>query len=57
MGKWKYLRENGNEHLFDLSADPGEKTELKRKFPEVFEKIQGEYQNWNSQMLPNPRKS
>jgi arylsulfatase A-like enzyme len=57
MGKWKYLRENGNEHLFDLSADPGEKTELKRKYPEVFEKIRGEYQRWNSQMLPNPRRS
>jgi arylsulfatase A-like enzyme len=54
MGKWKYLREGTNEHLFDLSVDPGEKAELKSKHPDVFEKIRAEYKNWNAQMLPNP---
>ena len=54
MGKWKYLREGTNEHLFDLSLDPGEKAELKSKHPDVFEKIQAEYKKWNAQMLPNP---
>jgi arylsulfatase A-like enzyme len=54
MGKWKYLREGMNEHLFDLSVDPGEKAELKSKHPDVFEKIRAEYQKWNAQMLPNP---
>jgi arylsulfatase A-like enzyme len=54
MGKWKYLREGTNEHLFDLSVDPGEKAELKSKHPDVFEKIQAEYKKWNAQMLPNP---
>src|SRR5207245_8890581 len=58
MGKWKYLREGRNEHLFDLSVDPGEKNELKGRQPEVFEKICSEYQTWNSKMLPGPdRKS
>ncbi len=56
MGKWKYLREGRNEHLFDLSVDPGEKNELKGRQPEVFEKIRSEYQTWNSKMLPGPRR-
>ena len=52
MGKWKYLREGTNEHLFDLSVDLGEKAELSRKLPDVFEKIRAEYRKWNAQMLP-----
>jgi arylsulfatase A-like enzyme len=57
MGKWKYLREGRNEHLFDLSVDPGEKNDLKQRQPAVFENIRAEYQNWNSKMLPNPRRN
>jgi len=52
MGKWKYLRDVNEEHLFDLSADPGEKTDLKDKQTGVFEKIREEYTKWNAQMLP-----
>jgi len=52
MGRWKYLKEDGREHLFDLSVDPGEKAELKARHPEAFEKIRAEYEKWNSQMLP-----
>jgi arylsulfatase A-like enzyme len=54
MGQWKYLREGANEHLFDLSTDPGEKAEMKNKHPDVFAKIRSAYQAWNAQMLPNP---
>jgi arylsulfatase A-like enzyme len=54
MGKWKYLREGTEEHLFDLSMDPGEKAELKGKHPDVFDRIRSEYKKWNAQMLPNP---
>ncbi len=54
MGNWKYLREGANEHLFDLSKDPGEKAELKFKFPDAFEKIRAAYQKWNAEMLPVP---
>jgi arylsulfatase A-like enzyme len=55
-GSWKYLREGANEHLFDLSVDPGEKAELKTKHPDVFENIRTQYKKWNAQMLPNPRR-
>ena len=53
-GKWKYLSENGNEHLFDLSSDPGEKADLKRSHTDIFEKIRAAYLEWNAKMLPRP---
>jgi arylsulfatase A-like enzyme len=52
MGKWKYLRESGGEHLFDLAADPGEAVDLKNKQAETFEKIRVAYMKWDSSMLP-----
>ena len=54
LGKWKYLNANQQEHLFDLSTDPGEKAELKFALTDIFGSMRTQYQNWNSQMLPNP---
>jgi arylsulfatase A-like enzyme len=51
MGKWKYLRDRDDEHLFDLAADPGESVDLKTKYPDTFEKIRTSYMQWNSTML------
>ena len=53
-GTWKYLKEAENEHLFDLTKDPGEKADLKDEQPAVFERLKAGYQKWNSQMLPLP---
>jgi arylsulfatase A-like enzyme len=53
-GTMKYLREGENEHLFDLTKDPGEKTNLKAEQPEKFQSLKAAYQKWNSQMLPLP---
>jgi hypothetical protein len=53
-GTWKYLKDSGKEYLFDLSTDPGEKADLRKRNPEVFEKIKTQYLAWNAQMLPNP---
>ncbi len=53
-GKWKYLAEAGQEHLFDLSVDPGEKGDLKTAQAAVFENLKAQYQKWDAQMLPNP---
>jgi arylsulfatase A-like enzyme len=52
MGHWKFLRENGDEHLFDLTKDPGERIDLKEKEPALFSKIQASYQEWSAKMLP-----
>jgi arylsulfatase A-like enzyme len=53
-GTWKYLREGDNEHLFDLVSDPGEKADLKNQQAAVFERLKGNYQKWNNEMLPLP---
>jgi arylsulfatase A-like enzyme len=51
-GKWKYLQdEKGNEHLFDLEADPSENNDLKEKEKDVFEKLKKKYQQWENTML------
>jgi hypothetical protein len=54
VGKWKYLQESGNEHLFDVVLDPGEKNDLRSSFPDVFARIRGQYLEWNAKMLPKP---
>jgi Arylsulfatase A and related enzymes len=55
-GKWKYLREGSSEYLFDLSVDEREQANFKEKSPEVFQRLQVEYQKWQSQMLPLPER-
>jgi arylsulfatase A-like enzyme len=52
-GRWKYLKDSATERLFDLSLDPGEKTDLKAKHANVFEEIRKQYVAWNATMLPS----
>jgi arylsulfatase A-like enzyme len=52
MGKWKYLKDGDEEGLYDLSLDPGEKADMRRRRPDVFDEIRQKYQAWNTQMLP-----
>jgi arylsulfatase A-like enzyme len=51
-GKWKYLKSSEGEFLFDLAADPGEKTDLKATHRDVFDEVRRKYDAWNAQMLP-----
>lgn len=51
-GKWKYLRENNQEHLFDLANDPGEHADMRKTNPEVFQKLRTEFLAWDAKMLP-----
>jgi arylsulfatase A-like enzyme len=53
-GTWKYLREGGNDHLFELTKDPGEKADVKADQAATFERLKTAYQEWNSRMLPLP---
>lgn len=55
MGNWKYLKASGEEHLFDLSTDLGEKVDLRTKHVEVFNKLKDKFLAWNREMLPNPQ--
>jgi arylsulfatase A-like enzyme len=50
-GNWKYLVEEQGEHLFDLAADPGERHDLKSKYPERLSQLRRKYRQWESQML------
>jgi arylsulfatase A-like enzyme len=52
IGRWKYLKEGGREHLFDLSVDPGEKVDLRATEAETFERLRQRFLDWNRQMLP-----
>jgi len=55
VGNWKYLKEAGSEHLFDLWTDPGEKSDLRRQRPDTFNAIRNQYAAWNARMLPRPQ--
>ena len=53
-GQWKYLREPQGEYLFNLPADPGERTDLKDSYTEIFDSLRNRFQAWNRQMVPLP---
>ncbi|KXK26999.1 MAG: Arylsulfatase precursor [candidate division WS6 bacterium OLB20] len=42
-GEWKYVWNKGNEYLFNLSTDPGEKTDLKNSRPVEFTTLKTRY--------------
>jgi len=53
-GRYKYLKINDNEFLFDVIADPRERGNLKDRMPELFEELKQAHANWNSHMLVDP---
>jgi arylsulfatase A-like enzyme len=56
VGQWKYLKDTtGAEHLFDLSTDPGEKADLRKRDAATFERIKQQYLAWAATMLPLPK--
>ena len=51
-GRWKYLKDGERgERLFDLQADEHEQADSRKSQAEIFERLKGEYQKWESQML------
>ena len=53
----KYLRRGKSEGLFDLSADPRERADLKEKAPDVLAQFRDEHRKWNATMLAYPAES
>jgi arylsulfatase A-like enzyme len=51
-GKWKLLRSGATEALYDLDADPGEKADLRGRYPEVLEELRRAWGVWNAEMVP-----
>jgi arylsulfatase A-like enzyme len=50
-GKWKYLKVENEEYLFDLSNDLSEKNNLKAKEPQIFERLKQQFSKWEAGVL------
>lgn len=51
-GDMKWLKIRENTFLFNLVDDPLERANLKNKLPDVYKKLEAEYEAWNVTMLP-----
>ncbi|QEC66809.1 sulfatase-like hydrolase/transferase [Panacibacter ginsenosidivorans] len=51
QGNWKYLQTEDGEFLFNLVDDPGEKKDMKEKFPDLFEQLKKKYGEWEMGVL------
>lgn len=51
-GRWKYLKINDNEFLFDVTTDTLERANLRQRHPETFERLRQAWLDWNAQFLP-----
>jgi arylsulfatase A-like enzyme len=56
-GDWKILKINQNTYLFDVAADPMERTNLKDRHREIFDRLAAEWNAWDATMLPEVRES
>ncbi|MCA9050042.1 MAG: arylsulfatase, partial [Planctomycetaceae bacterium] len=55
-GKYRQYRLDSDGALFDLQQDPGQRTDVSEKFPEVAGKIDQEIQRYRSDVLPGIEK-
>jgi len=53
-GDLKYLRMNGEEHLYNVADDPRERAELKVREAPAFARLRSAYESWNATMLRYP---
>jgi arylsulfatase A-like enzyme len=53
-GRWKYLRMDGREFLFDLDYDCRERTDFAAGFPELLTDLRARWERWDATMLPMP---
>ena len=52
IGDFKYLKILDNTFLFNVVEDPLERANLKKRRPEVYDRIVAEWSHWNATMLP-----
>lgn len=53
-GRWKYLRVDGNDYLFDISHDARERANRGRRDPQRLDQMRGAWEAWNATMPPIP---
>jgi arylsulfatase A-like enzyme len=51
QGKWKYLKDENGEYLFNLKDDEGEKKDMKLKEQEIFLSLKSLFTQWEKQVL------
>jgi arylsulfatase A-like enzyme len=56
-GDMKYLKMRENTFLFNVVSDPMERANLKERQPEVFERLENKWLQWNATMLPELEES
>ena len=54
VSRWKYLRTEGQDSLFDIPRDPGESADLSAYEPERLNGLRDAFKKWNAGMLPRP---
>lgn len=53
-GRWKYLRVDGHDYLFDIQTDARERANLAKREPERLSKMRAAWETWNASMPPIP---
>ena len=53
-GDWKYLRVDGHDYLFDISADERERANRAALEPERLARLRADWEAWNAAMPPIP---
>ena len=53
-GRWKYLRVDGHDYLFDLDADERERANLAKAEPQRLNAMRTAWQAWDASMPPIP---
>lgn len=56
-GDLKFLKIRGNTFLFDVVADPLERANLKHRRPDDYRRLEREWTDWNTTMLPEIKES
>ena len=51
-GRWKLVNNQGKVELFDLEADPSEKTDLAARQPETVAKLRQTFEEWKKGNAP-----
>ncbi len=54
VGRWKWVRNDGRVHLFNLADDVGEKHDLAETMPEKAQEMQTHFENWLAEMDAAP---
>ena len=55
IGRWKYLRVDGHDYLFDIPADERERANHAARQPERLAALRQAWEDWHASMPPIPQ--